>query len=99
MILPVNDHYRLASDSRCWMLEEEQTRKRNGQTVTEWTAIRWYMTLASAVDGFAEFSLRTSEAKTLADALAEVKRIGATLETLCSELGGPARGIRAGVQS
>lgn len=79
MILPLNGHYRLAADSHCWILQERRTRKRNGKPCEEWRAIKWYTTLEQAVNGYAEFALRVSDAKTLAEALAEVRLISATL--------------------
>ncbi|GEM_PF-3317588 len=79
MFLPINGQYRLAADSRCWMIEEKRPRKRRGEIREEWTAIRWYSTLAQAAEGYAEFRLRTSEAQNVVEALAEIKRIAAEL--------------------
>lgn len=79
MILPVNDRYRLTADTRCWALEELRVRRRQGKQVSEWTPIRWFNTLGGAVNGYAEFALRTSDARNLAEALAKVQRIAAEL--------------------
>jgi hypothetical protein len=79
MFLPINDQYRLAADSRCWMIEEKRPRKRKGVIRDEWTPIRWYSTLAQAAEGYAEFRLRTSDANNVVEALAEIKRIAAEL--------------------
>jgi len=79
MFLPINDQYRLAADSRCWVIEEKRSRKRKGEIREEWTPIRWYSTLGQAVESYAEFRLRTSEARNVVEALAEIKRITAEL--------------------
>lgn len=79
MILPINDQYRLAADSHGWTIEEKCVRKRRGVRRTEWTPIRWYSTLAQAVEGYAEFRLRISDVQDVAEALGEVKRIAAEL--------------------
>lgn len=79
MLLPINEQYRLAADSHGWMIEEKRIRKRRGIRRTEWTPIRWYPTLTQAVENYAEFRLRVSDAQNVAEALSEVKRIAAEL--------------------
>lgn len=39
----------------------------------------WFVTIEQAIDGLAGLIIRTSDARTLADALAEVKKVTATL--------------------
>jgi hypothetical protein len=79
MILSIDDDYRITADAHCWRIEKCTTRKRKGVAVTEFRAIRWYSTLSGAVDGLAELMLRTSDARTLDEAMTEVRRISATL--------------------
>ena len=45
----------------------------------DWESILWFATVNQAVSGLAALKVRTSDAKTLADALAEVKKVTATL--------------------
>lgn len=71
MILPIDDRYRLNSDERSWQIEVLGTR----QGEPSWRPIKYYTTLAEAVTGLAHLMVRTSDAQTLADALAEVERI------------------------
>jgi orotate phosphoribosyltransferase-like protein len=79
MILPINDDYRIATDTCAWMIQQRQKRKRKGKQVWEWRAIKWFSTLQQAVQGFADLMLMSSDAKTLAEALAEVESVVATL--------------------
>lgn len=68
MILPIDDKYRLTSDEACWRIEAYRSSR-------GWRPIKYYSTLSEAVTGLAHLKLRTSDAQTLADALAEVERI------------------------
>ena len=70
MIIPVNDRYRIASDPRQWMIQEPRTR--NGET--EWESKYYFGTLESAVKELRELMVRTSDAQTLVDALADVEK-------------------------
>lgn len=81
MIFQITDTIRLASDSRSWMLQEARLRKhrRTGEQITAWEPIRWYGSLQGAVQGLGEHLLRTSDAVGVAEAMAEVKKLVATL--------------------
>ena len=79
MILPMNSEYRIATDTYAWKIQQYTQRKRNGETVHEWKSIKWYGTLQQAVQGLANLMIMSCEAKTLADALAEVENVAATL--------------------
>ena len=70
MIIPINDRYRIASDPRQWMIQEPRTR--NGET--EWESKYYFGTLESAVKELRELMVRTSDAQTLVDALADVEK-------------------------
>ena len=75
MVIPINDHYQIASDARQWMIQE--ARKRNGRTV--WQSKYYFGTFESAVKDLGELMVRTSKANTLADALEAVEKVTATL--------------------
>ncbi len=81
MILPIDEKYRLTSDCRGWAIQKRRKRKdrKTGEHVDDWGPIHWYTTLDQAVNGLAALRIRTSDAQTLADALAEVKKLTATL--------------------
>lgn len=75
MIIPIDEQYRLAGDALAWTIQKRKPR-REGNT---WEPIGWYTTLEAAVNGLAARMIRTSEATTLAEALAEVRRIASHL--------------------
>ena len=75
MVIPINDHYQIASDARQWMIQE--ARKRNGRTV--WQSKYYFGTFESAVKDLGELMVRESEAQTLADALDDVEKVTTTL--------------------
>ena len=75
MIIPVNDRYRIASDPRQWMIQESRTR--NGEA--EWESRYYFGTLESAVMELREVMVRTSDAQTLVDDLADIEKVTTTL--------------------
>ena len=75
MILPINDQYRIASDSRQWMIQA--SRMKNGESV--WEPKLYFGTIESAVKELGELMVRTSGAQTLVDALADVEKVTTTL--------------------
>ena len=75
MVIPINEHYQIASDSRQWMIQEARTR--NGETV--WQPKYYFGTIESAVKELGELMVRTSDAQTLVDALADVEKVTTTL--------------------
>ncbi len=81
MILPINTRYRLAANRHSWVVQKRRKRKdrKTGVYVEDWKSILWFASLDHALNALTELMLRTSEAKTLADALAEVKKVTATL--------------------
>ena len=96
MILPIDDQFRIASDSRQWMIQEP--RMRNGELV--WEPKLYFGTIESAVKELGELMVRTSDAQTLVDALVDVEKVKTTLsqaltphselilETMAKELDG-----------
>ena len=81
MILPINDAYRLAGNQHCWTIQRIRTRKHRHtrEALKAWEDIRWYTSIEGAVNGLADLLLRTSDAQTLAEVLAEAKNVAATL--------------------
>ena len=81
MILPINELYRLVANHHSWTIQRRRKRKhrKTEANVEDWQSILWFATLNQALNGLAELEIRTSDARTLADALAEVKKLTATL--------------------
>ncbi len=80
-ILPFDDRYRLAGDRYSWMIQKHRRRKtrRGNAVVDDWETLSWHPTLQGTVNVLAEYALRTSGTQSVAEALAEVERIGAML--------------------
>ncbi len=79
MHIPISNDYAIGTDQYSWQILKRITRKRDGRSVEEWEAIKWYTTLENAITGFADFKLRTSDAKALADLFKEQKKLKAGL--------------------
>ena len=79
--IPIDTNYRLAADGNAWMIQRRKRRKsRHGDHMTgDWETFSWHPTLEEAVNALASYALRTSGAQSVAEALAEVERISATL--------------------
>jgi len=75
MILPIDNKWRLAGTSHAWTIEKSRLKK--GKKT--WEAIKWYGSLESATKALGDLMVRSSEAKTLADALLEVQNVSAKL--------------------
>jgi hypothetical protein len=75
MIIPVNEHYRIATDPNQWMVEKARTR--NGKK--DWESKFFYPTFESALRGIGELMVRRSDAETLADAIGDVEMVSTTL--------------------
>ena len=75
MILPINEDYRIISDSNQWIIQVARTRKGK----TDWQHRYYFVTIESAVKALGELMVRRSNAETLADALLAVNEIATTL--------------------
>jgi len=75
MILPIDKNYRIAGTPYAWTIEKSRSKKGKKQ----WEAIKWYGTLDGAVKSLASLMVRTSEARTLAEALEEVETVSTRL--------------------
>lgn len=71
-ILPIDTRYRLTADERCWRIEQ---RRKGG----EWRPADYHTTVEGAVNSLARRLVRTSEVRTLADALSAVENVARTL--------------------
>lgn len=80
MILPIDEHYRIAADAQCWSIQRRKHRK-DGEA---WESFKFYASLDDAIQGLAQLMIRTSDAETLADALLEVERVSTRLCTALS---------------
>ena len=75
MIIPINQSYRIKSDSHQWMVQ--RLRNRGGKV--EWQAIHYFRTLEAALQELGERLVRESNARTVADALADIRNVVTTL--------------------
>ncbi len=75
MIIPVNEQYRIASDSLQWIVQKARTR--NGKK--DWESKFFYPTFESALRGIGGLMVRRSDAETLADAIGDVEMVSTTL--------------------
>ncbi len=66
--LPIDNDWRLSADDRCWRLEQ---RRKDG----EWRALEWHASIESAVNALARRCVRTSQVRSLAEALKAVERV------------------------
>ena len=70
MLIPINERYRITSDSRQWIIQ--QARTRNGHK--SWQSKWFFPTFESALRELGQLMVRTSDAQTLVDALADVEK-------------------------
>jgi len=77
MILPINDKYRIASDSRQWIVQTPV--KTSKKYPDGWQSSSYYVSLPQLVDALCDRMLRESHATGVAEGLEEVKRIWRTL--------------------
>ena len=80
MIIPINDEYQIASDSRCWMIKRRVRRK--GQIT--WEPFKWYATVESCVNGLGQQMVRDSKADNIVDAVRDVEHVCSVLSAALS---------------
>ena len=73
MIIPIDDKYRLKSDINQWMIQKKI--KPNKKNPDGWESFKYFNNPSQAVTALAAVMVRTSDASTLTDALAEVDRV------------------------
>ena len=71
MILPIDDEYRIKGDKHSWVIEKG--RMKEGKIT--WESISWFTSIEHTVNHLGQMMVRTSDAKTLADALKEIEKI------------------------
>jgi len=71
MILPIDDKYRIEGDRYSWSIQKPKIRKGH----TAWGSINWFTSIEHAVNHLGEMMVRTSDAQTLGEALAEIERV------------------------
>ena len=86
MILPIDDHYRIAGDHQSWSIQQLRKRrdKKTGELKTTWESCSWFTSLDAAVNYLGEMLVRTSDAQTLVEALAETDRVTTMLSRALS---------------
>ena len=77
MIIPINSQYRIAADRYAWMVQEYAGLDKSGKDI--WHTNSWHISVRHAVESLAECCIRLSEAKTVADAIEEVKAVSVQL--------------------
>ena len=80
MIIPINGKYRLASDSRQWIIQQNMgiakkdgKGRRAGEPI--WKGISFHTKIDSAVGRLAELQIMESDATTLGEALSVVRNV------------------------
>jgi len=70
MILPIDDEYRIKGDKHSWAIQKGRIKK--GEIT--WQSISWFTSIESTVKNLGQLMVRTSDAKTLAEALLEDRK-------------------------
>ena len=81
--IPLDDKYTLISDSMNYIIEETKVRQdgdRKGETYK--TVYGYYGTIESALKGFKELKIRTSDAKAIKELLEISKEIDKKIEKI-----------------
>jgi len=71
VILPIDDEYRIKGDNHSWAIQKGRIKK--GEIT--WESISWFTSIEHTVNHLGQMMVRTSDAKTLADALKEIEKI------------------------
>ena len=75
MILPIDDDYRIKGDKHSWAIQKG--RMKEGKIT--WESISWFTSIEHIVNHLGQMMVRTSDAKTLVDALKEIEKIATKL--------------------
>ena len=85
MKLQITKEYRIASDSRQWMIQKYTgLDKKTGEQV--WQSIAYYSETEKLVKGLIERAIRDSDARTLADALRDIEKVSHALSKALKEV-------------
>ena len=82
MNIPLDEGYRLSSDSRQWMIQklEKQKNKKTGKNEDYWRPINFHPTPEKAIRHHAHMRIREQEAETLAEALEKIENVVCELQ-------------------
>ena len=72
MIIPIDDKYRLKSDSDQWMIQKFAPTKKEPDY---WRSIKFFHDPSNAVTELIQMEIRAAETETLTDALVEVENV------------------------
>ena len=75
MILPIDHEYRIKGDKYSWAIQKGRMRK----SEIIWQSISWFTSIESTVNNLGQLMVRTSDAKTLAEALIVIEKIATLL--------------------
>ena len=73
MIIPIDDKYRVRSDTQCWMIDRIGGINKDGERV--WNAIKFYQNPGNAIKGLANLQIRTTNTETLEDSIEAIQKI------------------------
>ena len=76
MNIPINEKYRISSDSRQWMIQRYRPNK---SKTTDWESQSYFPTLTMALNALRERLIRESDGETIEDALEATNRAKTTL--------------------
>lgn len=90
MIIPIDKKYRIRSDDRQWIVEVRALvkDKETGKKKVKWRHHKfapYHITLEHAIKSLMEYEIRSSNARTLAEALAEFRKVGQKYSDLLQE--------------
>lgn len=75
MIIPITANYRITSDEMQWRVERRRSRK----GAASFEPVSFHANMSGAIESLRERLVRASNAETLADALADMENVSATL--------------------
>ena len=81
MNIPLDEGYRLSSDSRQWMIQKlgKEKNKETGEIEDKWTSINYHPTPEMAIRHHAHMRVREQEAETLTEELEKIESVVTTL--------------------
>ena len=75
MILPIDDKYRIKGDKHSWAIQKGRIKE--GEIT--WESVSWFTSLEHTVNHLGQLMVRTSDSKTLAEALVQIEKIATLL--------------------
>jgi len=84
MIIPIDDKYRISSDTNCWRIEQFKPASKN--TEERWTPKTYHTDFKDAKKALTKQLVREIETSTLADALEAVENLSDKLSLALSTI-------------